>query len=138
MLSREHHRNAIPGSEVSEPQRFHPRMVSYTNSCLFHLCFPFQRDYRLKFIYKHLISFFARENPLLNIPDGLKMEYLHESDFFFFLRETHEIYLFGKITAGKQVFLLHGNILNYFPMLLGHENSNHISSNTHTSTSKPM
>lgn len=45
------------------------------------------------------------------------MEYLHESDFFF-LRETHEIYLFGKITAGKQVFLLHGNILNYFsPML---------------------
>ena len=88
MLSRELHRNAIPGSEVSEPQQFHPQMVTYYNSCLFHLCFPFQRDYRLKFIYKHLISFFAGENPLLNIPDGLKMEFLHESDFFFFFKRN--------------------------------------------------
>ena len=88
MLSRELHRNAIPGSEVSEPQRFHPQMISYSNSCLFHVCFPFQRDYRLKFIYKHLISFFAGENPLLNIPDGLKMEFLHESNFFFLKRNS--------------------------------------------------
>lgn len=43
------------------------------------------------------------------------MEYLHESDFFF-LRETHEIYLFGKITAGKQVFFAswkHLELLSY-------------------------
>lgn len=50
--------------------------------------FLFEGTTRLRFIYKDLISFLAGENPLLNIPDGLKMEYLHESDFFFFKRNS--------------------------------------------------